>query len=267
MLTGQMTKTRPSESGHWYDRDGTPRYEVIGANGKTRPATLRDARKFGWYPGVTTIIRCAAAPNLENWKARQVLLAALTLPRRPDENDESFCERVMHDSGEEGRKAREKGTEIHAAIQGHYEGIPPCEDLLDYATGVAEVIEANFPGRIWTPEKPCAHDLGFGTKVDLSCADVVIDFKGAEFTKEEMAALRTYDEHDMQLGATRNALKRQGAECAICYVSRNVPGLARIIRVDEPELRRGWAMFKYLHGYWCEKNKYYPAMWTEREAA
>jgi hypothetical protein len=28
------------ESGHWYDRDGTPRYEVLDAKGKMRPATL-----------------------------------------------------------------------------------------------------------------------------------------------------------------------------------------------------------------------------------
>jgi hypothetical protein len=40
-------RSRPSEGGHFYDRDGTPRYEVVGSNGKVRPATLRDARKFG----------------------------------------------------------------------------------------------------------------------------------------------------------------------------------------------------------------------------
>lgn len=257
---------RASEGGHWYDRDGTPRYEVIGANGKSRPATLRDARKFGWYPGVTSIIRCAAAPGLEIWKSKQVLLAALTLPRLDGETDESFCERVMRDSQEEGRKARERGTEIHAAIQGHYEGAAPCVELLDYVCGVAECIEANFPGRAWTPEKPCAHELGYGTKADLS-SDAVIDFKGSEFTKEDMASLKTWDEHAMQLAATREALGKHNADCAICYVSRNVPGLCRIIRVDEPELRRGWEMFKYLHGYWCEKNRYYPAMWSEKEAA
>src|SRR5688572_11137517 len=110
---------RASESGHWYDRDGTPRYEVMAKNGSMRPATLRDARKFGWYPGVTSIIKCAAAPGLETWKQNQVLMAALTLPRVEGETSESLCQRIMRDSGEQARKARDKGPEIHAAIQGH----------------------------------------------------------------------------------------------------------------------------------------------------
>jgi hypothetical protein len=50
------------------------------------------------------------------------------------------------------------------------------------------------------------------------------------------------------------------------YVSRQKP-LCRIIRVDEPELIQGWAMFQGLHAYWCAKSNYYPALWSEKEAA
>ena len=32
-----------SESTHWYSQDGTPAYEITGANGKQRAVTLRDA--------------------------------------------------------------------------------------------------------------------------------------------------------------------------------------------------------------------------------
>ena len=50
------------ESGHWYTRDGRPFYEVPRSDGSgMRPATLKDARLLGLYPGVTTILRCAAA--------------------------------------------------------------------------------------------------------------------------------------------------------------------------------------------------------------
>lgn len=256
---------RASESGHWYDRDGTPRYEVMGANRYLRPATLRDARKFGWYPGCTTVIKCAAAPALEIWSSKQVLLAALTLLRLPDENDDSFCDRVMHDSKQEGRRAADRGTIIHAAVQGHYEGEPPHEDLWPYVQGVTATIDVNFPGRIWTPEKPCAHEFGYGTKADLSATDAVIDFKSKEFTKDDK--LETWDNHHMQLAATRLALDMPDAECAICYVSRTVPGLARIIRVDEPQLRQGWQMFTALLNYWQAKNRYWPQFWKAEEAA
>jgi hypothetical protein len=80
VLTG-ATMSRPSESGHWYDRDGSPRYEVKAKDGSMRPATLRDARKFGWFPGVTSIIRCAAAPTWDQAAAgHAAMLARVSAP-------------------------------------------------------------------------------------------------------------------------------------------------------------------------------------------
>jgi hypothetical protein len=263
--------SRASEGGHWYDRDGTPRYEVPAKDGSMRAATLRDARKFGWYPGVTSIIKCAAAPGLETWKQNQVLMAALTLPRIDGESSEELCARILKDSQEQGRKARERGTQIHAAIQGHYEGKPPDEEMWPFVQGVIAQIEANFPARTWIAEKPVACGLGFGTKADLSCVDAVIDFKGSDFTEAEAPTLKTWDEHAMQLAATREALADIDnigqQECAICYVSRTVPGLARIIRIDESELQKGWSMFEALLAYWKAQRGYYPEMWQAKEAA
>lgn len=264
---------RASEGGHWYDRDGTPRYEVPRADGKgDRPATIRDARKFGWYPGVTSIIRCAAAPGLERWKIEQAILAALTLPRIEGESNESLLARIRADSEEQAKKARERGTQIHAAIQGHYEGTPPDEDLLAHVQGVTASLRENFGEQQWLTEEPCAHPLGFGTKADLRSLLILNDFKGSEFTRETMADLKTWDEHAMQLAATREALhhKHPGLrieECAITYVSRIVPGLCRPIRVDEADLQKGWDMFRGLLNYWKAKNSYYPELWREKEAA
>src|SRR5688572_4919226 len=235
---------RASEGGHWYDRDGTPRYEVPAKDGSMRAATLRDARKFGWYPGLTSIIKCAAAPGLENWKRDQVLMAALTLPRVEGETCETLCARIMADSGEQAKKAREWGTNFHAAIQGHCEGTPPDEEFWPHVKGVNAAIAENFGLQVWQTERPCAHVLGYGTKADLSCASIVLDFKGSEFDEAKAPKLKTWDEHAMQLAATREALLLPGADCAIVYVSRNVTGLCRVIRIDEPELAQGWDMFR-----------------------
>lgn len=259
---------RASESGHWYARDGTPVYEVPRAKGDgMRAATLADARKMGLYPGVTSIIRCAAAPGLEVWKQQQVLMAALTLPRVEGESSEELCARIMRDSGEQARKARDRGTEIHAAIQGHYEGKAPPEDLWPFVRGVTDCLRANFGDLPWQTEQPCAHPKGYGTKADLSCEPAVIDFKGSEFTEAEAPTLKTFDEHAMQLAATRQARGFPTADCAIVFVSRTVPGLARVCRVDEDELVRGWAMFCGLLSYWQAKSNYYPALWREKVAA
>ena len=68
-----------SESGHWYAQDGEPMYTIIGANGKERNTTLRDAKSLGLVPSVTTILGMIAKPSLENWKINHALNSALTL--------------------------------------------------------------------------------------------------------------------------------------------------------------------------------------------
>lgn len=230
-----------------------------------RPATLRDARKLGLYPGVTSIIKCAAAPGLEKWKQDQVLMSALTLPRIEGETSEQLCQRILADSGEQARKAREKGTEIHAAIQGHFEGKAPSEEMWPYVKGVLEALKANFGEQEWRPEVACANPMGYGTKADLSSRHVLLDFKGSDFDEAKAPTLATWDEHHMQLAATSKALSFLDSlareDHAIVYVSRTVPGLCRVIRVDEKEIRQGWAMFSSLLAFWQAKNDYYPQNW------
>ena len=82
-----------AESGHWYTREGEPMYTIIGANGKERNTTLRDAKKEGLVPSVTTILSMIAKPSLENWKIDQALNSALTLDREEGESFQSFTYR------------------------------------------------------------------------------------------------------------------------------------------------------------------------------
>ena len=93
-----------SEAGHWYDHDGKPMYTIIGANGKERNTTLRDAKKEGFVPSVTTIIGMIAKPSLENWKINQALNSALTLERNEDESFDSFVYRCKEDSKKIGKQ-------------------------------------------------------------------------------------------------------------------------------------------------------------------
>jgi hypothetical protein len=252
--------THPSESGHWYGRDGTLQYEVLRSDGKgMRDATLRDARKHGWYPGVTGIIRCAAAPGLEIWKREQVLLSALTIPRIEGESNDSLKARIYADSEAQGKEAASKGTEIHAAIQAFYQGDPITDEMHNHVYGVVYAIDEKFGKQEWVPEMPCVHPLGFGTKADLHNQIAVLDFKGAEF--DDPSTLKTWGEHHMQLAATREALKMPTVPCGIVYVSRNIPGLAKVCMVTEEELQTGWKKFQALLAYWKADRDYYPELW------
>lgn len=258
--------THASEGQHFYRPNGEPCYQVPAKSGAMRPATLRDARKMGLYFGVSTVIKCASAPALEVWKQNQVLLAALTLPRLPGESDESFCKRIVTDSQEQSRKARDRGSEIHAAIQGHYEGAPPSEELWPFVKGAVDVIAANCQSGGWVAEKSFAHTLGFGGKCDVHNPYWVLDFKTKEFTAEVAPTLKTWDDHAMQLTSYREGLRVPGARCGIVYVSTTTPGLARLIEIDEADLDRGWTMFRGLLQFCKAKTGYYPELWKEAEA-
>lgn len=254
-----------AESLHWYKRDGTPAYQVEAAKGGMRPTTLRDARKLNLVPSVTAIIRCAAAPGLERWKVQQGILAALTLPKVAGESEDAYLARILADSQEQAKKAAERGSAIHAAIQGSFEDETPTEDMWPYVKGVLGELQKHCGDHTWRPEQSFAHRLGFGGKADLHCLDWVIDIKTKEF--DTTADLKTWDEHAMQLGAYREGLEIPKARAGICYVSATVPGLAKFIEIQEEELSRGWTCFYSLLHYWQAKNTYRSAFDLEAVAA
>ena len=255
-MTLTAKESRGAESGHWYTRDGQPKYTVIGLNGKERNTTLRDARKENLIPSVTTILKVASNPVLNNWIQKQVLYAALTLPRQPDENDDSFIERVLIDSKEQGKQAADLGTDIHASIQSFYEG-KEDKSYPEHRQGCVRALQEHYGDRVWISERAFGHELGFGGKVDLHSPQgdgIVVDIKTKDFTDPEK--VDGYDEHLLQLAAYRVGLGIPHARCANVFVSRNTPGLAVVREWSEEDLARGWEMFMCLLRFWQLKNNH-----------
>lgn len=249
-------ETRGTEAGHWYTRDGQPAYTVIGANGKERATTLRDARKEDLVPSVTTILKVANNPVLNQWIQKQVLLAALTLPRSEGENDESFIDRVIVDSREQGKQAADVGSAIHASIQAFYEGVDD-KYYVEHRKGCVRALQELYGDRIWISERAFAHELGFGGKCDLYSPQgkgIVVDVKTKDFDDPEK--VDGYDEHLMQLAAYRVGLGIPDAECSNVFVSRTVAGLTATKVWTQEELARGWEMFYSLLRFWQIKNNH-----------
>ena len=258
-----------SQSAHYYARDGTPRHTVIAKNGTERPSHLGDAKKGLWVPSTTGIIAMADKPNLRRWSEEQVLLAALTLPRSPDEPEAAWVRRVVEDSRETARKAAERGTAIHRAIEaewgGYADGLSEYEAHVDGATH-AIYDWAGHPAlktRLYPllSEQTFAHPMGYGGTVDLASPEYGLDFKTKDWTSADPVPT-PYDEHIMQAAAYRQGLGMTGARWAICFVSRTEPGLAHIEELTEPQLERGWSQFKALLAYWVATKNYDPS-WEE----
>jgi hypothetical protein len=252
-----MIAARPSESNHWYAKDGAPMYTVTAKNGEQRSTTLRDAKKMGLLPSVTTIMKAAASPGLEAWKLNQMMLAALTLPRAEGEGEESFIKRIQADSKEHARKAAERGTQIHTAIEQFFDGQINANDL-PYLEPVYKAVNDTFGNLMWAVEKSFATESGFAGKVDIHSRDgegVVADFKTKEFTSETLEKVAGFDENVMQLAAYRHGLKLPNARCANIFVSVTEPGLVVVKEWTQEELVRGWAMFDALKTFYYAKTQ------------
>lgn len=253
-----------TEGGHWYTPAGELIEWIAKAKGDGyRPTTLRDARKMQLAPGVTTIIRCAAAPQLVHWQIDQAIMAALTLPRDPHETEAEWLARVKIDMREQATKAAEEGTRIHAAIERSFYDQPIDAQYRPHVDGVCDLLQHTLGKQHWLPEHAAVHPLGYATKADLHSHEWLIDFKGKDGDQATLDALRTYDQHHMQLAATRAALQQKGEgydaqRAAIVFVSRTHPGACSIVEITEPQLERGWAMFCDLLSYWQHDNGYRP---------
>ena len=250
-----IIKEKVNDTGHWYRKSGEPAYFVEGKTGR-RPTTLRDARKLGLLPSTTGIINQLSKAGLDTWKQQQVLLAALTLPRQPDEPESDWLARVMQDSKATGREAAERGTAIHAVIEAYFDQVympekPPYLDAIDKA------LQDAFGNQLWLSERSFGHPLGFGGKCDLMANPVngkgngfVCDFKTKDTNLDKVDV---YFEHEMQLAAYREGLGVPNARCAIVFVN-GTTNQVKLIEIEEQKLQNSWECFQHLLRVYQIKN-------------
>lgn len=245
-----------SESGHWYDRDGSPKYQVPYADPKKgfRNTTLKDAKKEGFLPSVTTILNIPAKPGLDRWKQNQLLKAAreigwvLTGDISPDEWDRAVIEK----SSEIGRETASIGTAIHANIEEYYKsGEILSPEYEPHVKNVEKELDKYYPGG-FVAEKSFGHPLGFGGKVDLSvqCDEIpkgiVFDFKSKDFEKDTPIKKLCWPEQALQLDAYRHGLKMEEAQMISIFIDRET-GIVKSYRWPEGNC---FEQFKCLLKYW-----------------
>lgn len=239
-------KVIASEAGHFYYPDGTPCYEVENKSkpGTFRPTTIRDAKKLGLVPSVTSILSILAKPSLSVWKENQILLSAATSPHSREKLDAvTWANKVLEDAQTQTRGAAEKGTAIHEGI----ERLLNFQTIFQYAEFALPVCDklSKYQG---VAEHSFAHQLGFGGKVDFHTTDIVIDFKTKDF--DDPKKKLWYDEHLYQLSAYRLGLNLPNAKCENWYISTSVPGLIIIKEWTPEELLKGEEVFKKVLELW-----------------
>lgn len=253
---------------HWYSRAGEPAYEQITKGGGLRATDLRDARKLGLVPSVTTVLGVVAKPQLEKWKRDQVLMAALTLPRQDGEAESDFLRRIETDSQAQARAAAEEGTRIHDAIEQYFkEGYPASGPYIQHVRATRAELARLFPDvSDWVAEASFASQMGYGGKVDLHspATGIVVDFKGkdGDFTDGKKLA---YDQH-WQLAAYQVGLRLPVNVCANLFVSRTHPGKVASHVWPTESVREGWEVFAASLALWKAIKRYNPEFGMEKAA-
>lgn len=262
------TAAVPSEGGHWYDRNGNMVELVPGANGNMVKPDIRHARKLGLLPGVTTVLKVQSAPGLVKWQVRQALMSALTLPRREGESLDDFMERADRDAQEQGNKARDKGTELHTALERAAQCKPFDEQWERHVQAVDTAMRlVGIDFRAGEAERSFAHPLGFGGKNDGHCKRQVAlwDYKSKPRIEGKKLA---YDEHVQQLTACAEGLMA-GTTPRLLNVFVGVEDAKCVVHEwDDPlDCSRGWQMFQAALTLWQLKNRYNSAFSLQEIAA
>lgn len=255
---------KKSENGHWYYPNGEPAYTVIAkGTGQPRPTTLADARKLNLLPSVTTILRILHKQGLVDWLIEQACLAVLTTPRHVDEALDAFVNRVLHSErvqDQEAQIARDRGTEIHDAIEQYFQGRTISPEIEPW---VAPAIKAIAPfGEVVATEKILVGD-GYAGKTDLILKGAqcwwLFDYK----TSKKLPTGDAWPEHQLQLAAYAKALQQMAQhDCGLCrtcnvYISTAERGIFRICENQDWEqvYEQGFAP---LVQYWRWANQYWP---------
>ena len=240
------------ESGHWYDKDGNPAYDQPHQSkpGQTRPTTLRDAKKLGLVPSVTTILKMAAQPALEKWKLNQLMMAALTLPAVKGESIGDYEARLWEDANAQSEAAKIRGAEIHGFIESHFQGgTVDAPRAIPFIDAVEEALYDAFGDQEWSAEKAFASDLGFGGKIDLHSPHVIIDYKTKDNNKIVKKPM-SYIENKMQLSAYRKGLGIPDAVIANLYIGRDLQEDGSVLVKLEIHDGDWWPEFECLLKYW-----------------
>lgn len=207
-----IAKPNTSESSHWYTKTGEAAYEVPYADPRKgmRKTTLSDARKLGLLPSVSGLLRVLHKQALVEWMIEQACLAVLTTPKLDGEELDAFVHRVLHVDkvqDQEGQAARDRGTDMHAALEDAFRGKGVAPQVEPWILPAYRDIAKR--GEVIGVERIVVGD-GYAGKLDLALENNEIWLWDWKTTKKLPKS--AYPEHELQLSAYAAAWGNTGSK-------------------------------------------------------
>lgn len=265
---------------HFYNELGEPCHTVIGKNGKERKSTIRDARSNSWYPSVTTVLSdVLAKPSLDRWKFRQITDACYANPSIQGgqyiSTPDAYASDMIEKAFDQVDKAADIGTEIHSAIEAHFENQP-----FDFSKEVELPSGENIPLSnycMWVSDWVAQKDVqindcelrlvnkeyGYAGLTDATISHAgnhgILDFKSRRTKEGEK--IKPYDEHPCQIAAYHMAkygsIDDNSIGCNL-YISTTEPGRIEAVWYDAETLQIEWEKFQHTLAIWKILKNYQP---------
>lgn len=257
-----LEKNTSMSDSHWYSRDGVPAYTMQKKDGGERPTTLRDARKLGLLPSVTTIFNIMAKPQLEKWKLGKAVEAALSTPRDEGEPDDRYHQRIIERSRSEVTEAAELGTRIHDAIEAAFGGVQPPEDLKPYVEPTMTYLRSLNLTEIRLEDVVVSPEFGFAGRVDLMAKfgnkNIIIDFKTRKTREGEKVT--PYEFQPMQIAAYAYAAfgTLENVHGANVYISTTEPSRIETVAYKPEQLEKEFENFVFMCALWRYTKNFDP---------
>jgi len=259
--------SRSESSSHWYHRDGKACHEVIAkGSGLPRPTNVKDARALNLVPSVTNVIGIKAKPGLDIWKQDNAIMAALSTPRNPSEEERDWHSRIAEESNRIGHEAAEWGTLIHEQCEQLVTGgaFLGTGEVLPYVQGFADWHRENVIETI-NAEKSVVGELGYAGRLDLYAIvnhagvrrRAVIDYKSQRLKGK--AKGNFYKEWAIQLAAYGACLRDENGDLPLLIsvlIPSDDPGPVQVNVWDNAE--GALKAFHACHALWCYEKGYQP---------
>ena len=262
LVMAMLVPTAKTESAHYYLKTG-----------ENCHGTLREARKVGAFPSVTTIINLLNKPGLINWQLQKAVLSSLTLPRMEGESDTDFAKRVVEDMGIETSAAAEKGTAVHALAEQVMARKPRPQlssEMLPFWFALEKWRDEKIT-KVYNQEFVVVNEQdGYAGRCDMTAehkdyGTVIVDFKtrgrSKPVGKKTVGIIPTREGDILQLGAYRHGtFADEEASDVVCLsvLIDNQTGEITEHAWTCAEAVKGYEMFCHLAKAWFIQKKYDP---------
>ncbi len=262
---------------HWYSKTGEACHTFTDDKGNEKPTGLREARKWGLKPSVSSVVHVWGNEGLARARERRLIATARITPYNEWGGTEAFISEVNKAALAEWEVAMSTGTTFHGLIESKLKDGEYCREPIEWGGKMIDpspIVEAalkelNGLNIMAVEARVVRLKDGYAGTTDLPYEREdghvlgVADWKTTKTTEKKKMVPK--QGHAAQIAAYWMAYHGKELDDIPCnaegrniYVSTTEPGRIETLVYDHNELRNGWAAFKACLELWRQTHKYDP---------